>query len=64
MKNKAQPDAIAHANAERIRTEIDNFKSRLSVWSPNRKEFWGHVKDLNELFKNLRPLAPQDRQTL
>jgi hypothetical protein len=57
------PESLAETNAAKLQSELEDLQSRL--WAtPNYREFWAHVKEINQLFKALKPIAPESRQRL
>jgi hypothetical protein len=56
------PSKECGANAKTISDAIDNLKDHLS--SRNYRDFWDLVKEINVLFKSLKPIIPNDRERL
>ena len=54
--------AAANDNARSIGSAISNLRDHLS--SKRYKDFWHLVKEINELFKTLKPLSNSDRAEL
>lgn len=55
----------AKSNAKAIENEIDKLKN--GHWNFFRRqynEFWSHSKEITEMFRTLKPLAPSDRERL
>lgn len=54
-------------NAEYLESEISRLEySHWDTGLRNRiyKDFWNHVKEINELFKNTKPILKEDRERL
>jgi hypothetical protein len=54
----------AQANAEQIEGMIEALQSCLHAPSANYQEFWNQVKEINKLFRTLKPILAADRQRL
>lgn len=54
--------AAGGENAKRLEHAIDGMRSDLA--SHRFPDFWRHVKDVSALFKELKPLAREDRERL
>lgn len=56
---------IAKENANLLDSEIRNLENSHWDWGKRiYKDFWNHVKEINVLFKNTKPLLIEDREKL
>jgi hypothetical protein len=55
----------AKQNAKRLNSELDRLEGgHRSLFQRDYRSFWAHVKEINELFKSLKPLDKEDRDKL
>jgi transcription initiation factor IIF auxiliary subunit len=57
-------DSDAKVNADRLESELEALQSRLRESIGPLGVFWNHVKEVNGLFRSLKPLLAEDRQRL
>lgn len=65
MNEQQEREKASRENASKLEREIGNLKSyHQGLFSRKYKEFWDHAKNINELFKTLKPLSKDDRERL
>lgn len=60
--SQSNPDA--QANARQIEAELERLDARLRESPVRLRDFWNHVKEINTLFKQLKPIRNDDRELL
>lgn len=56
--------SLVETNGAKLQSELEDLQSRLRGSTPNYREFWAHVKEINQLFKTVKPIAPATRHRL